>query len=80
MDQRHKCSWKLYFLSTDFLLMQTNLSRDRSLFLPALYVSLWQTLALSQCAMLTLFWKQAVLGQFVIYLNILLFLSISSGT
>lgn len=43
-------------------------------------LSLWHTLALSQSVALTLYCKQAVQGQFVMYLHILLLLSISRGT
>lgn len=43
-------------------------------------LSLRHTLALSQSVTLTLYCKQVVQGQFVMYLHILLFLSISRGT
>lgn len=55
--------------------------RDGSPFLAsAVCLSLRHTLALSQSVTLTLYCKQVVQGQFVMYLHILLFLSISRGT
>lgn len=72
----------LYFISFYFLL-QNNTCRSRS---PSPFsasivcLSLWRTLALSQSVALTLYCKQVVQGQFVMYLHILLFLSFSRGT